>query len=51
MAAALAALLDRSPVPVTADAELSAAARYDQQRMELTVNPGELEAALEVKAA
>lgn len=39
MAAALAALLDRSPVPVTADAELPAAARYDQQRMELTVNP------------
>lgn len=39
MAAALAALLDRSPVLVTVDAELSAAARYDQQRMELAVNP------------
>lgn len=40
MAAALAALLDRSPVPVTADAELTAAAFYDQQRMEVLVNPG-----------
>jgi len=40
MAVALATLLDRSPVPVTADAELPAAARYDQQRMELVVNPG-----------
>lgn len=39
MAAALAALLDRSPVLVTADAELPVAARYDQQRMELVVNP------------
>ena len=39
MAAALAALLDRSPVPVTADTEITAAALYDQQKMEVLVNP------------
>lgn len=39
MATALAAMLDRSPVPVTADTEIATAALYDQQKMEVLVNP------------
>lgn len=50
-----AALLDRSPVPVTADEALSAAAFYDQQKMEVLVNPdfsdGEAFAAIAAEVA
>lgn len=40
MEAALAALLKFSPVPVQIDRELDTAARYDENTMTLTINPG-----------